>query len=105
MAKKKATKELDKEVLTHVDGSARLQTLERDMAPRLYALLEAYGRRSGIPVLLNTSFNVAGDPIVNRALEDYSTFRRCGIDALVAGPILVTKRTSSSRPSLKEAVA
>jgi hypothetical protein len=42
-------------------------------------------RRSGIPVLLNTSFNVAGEPIVNRALEGYSTFRRCGIDVLVAG--------------------
>ena len=52
--------------ITHVDGSARLQTLERDMAPRLHALLEAYGRRSGIPVLLNTSFNVAGEPIVTR---------------------------------------
>jgi carbamoyltransferase len=78
--------------ITHVDGSARLQALERDMAPRLHALLEAYGRRSGIPVLLNTSFNVAGEPIVNRALEGYSTFRRCGIDALVAGSTLVTKR-------------
>ena len=73
-------------------ASARVQTLERDMAPRLHALLEAYGRRSGIPVLLNTSFNVAGEPIVNRALEGYSTFRRCGIDVLVAGPTLVTKR-------------
>ena len=55
--------------VTHVDGSARVQVLERDMAPRLHALLEAYGRRSGIPVLLNTSFNVAGEPIVTRALE------------------------------------
>ncbi len=75
------------------------------MAPRLYALLEAYGRRSGIPVLLNTSFNVAGEPIVNRALEGYSTFRRCGIDALVAGPTLVTKRVSSPAQGLKEDVA
>ena len=91
--------------VTHVDGSARLQTLERDMAPRLHALLEAYGRRSGIPVLLNTSFNVAGEPIVNRALEGYSTFRRCGIDALVAGPTLVTKRASSPAQPLKEDVA
>jgi carbamoyltransferase len=91
--------------ITHVDGSARLQTLERDMAPRLYALLEAYGRRSGIPVLLNTSFNVAGEPIVNRALEGYSTFRRCGIDALVAGPTLVTKRAASPARRLKEEVA
>jgi len=91
--------------ITHVDGSARLQTLECDTAPRLYALLEAYGRRSGIPVLLNTSFNVAGEPIVTRAIEGYSTFRRCGIDALVAGPTLVTKRASSPARSLKEEVA
>jgi carbamoyltransferase len=91
--------------VTHVDGSARVQTLERDMVPRLHALLEAYGRRTGIPVLLNTSFNVAGEPIVNRALEGYSTFRRCGIDLLVAGSTLVTKRARvpASRP--KEAVA
>ena len=82
-----------------------VQTLERDMAPRLYALLEAYGRRSGIPVLLNTSFNVAGEPIVNRALEGYSTFRRCGIDVLVAGPTLVTKRARRRRRPLKEDVA
>jgi len=91
--------------ITHVDGSARLQTLDRDMAPRLHALLEAYGRRSGIPVLLNTSFNVAGEPIVNRALEGYSTFRRCGIDALVAGPILVTKRPSWPTKREQEVVA
>jgi hypothetical protein len=57
---------------------------------------QAYGRRSGIPVLLNTSFNVAGEPIVNAALEGYSTFRRCGIDALVAGPAVVTKRATAS---------
>jgi carbamoyltransferase len=91
--------------ITHVDGSARLQALERDMAPRLYALLEAYGRRSGMPVLLNTSFNVAGEPMVNRALEGYSTFRRCGIDVLVAGKTLVLKRASSPARPLKEAVA
>jgi len=47
---------------THIDGTARLQALERDMAPRLYALLGAYGQRSGMPVLLNTSFNLAGEP-------------------------------------------
>jgi len=88
--------------VTHVDGSARLQTLERSMAPRLYALLEAYGRRSGIPVLLNTSFNLAGEPIVAGALEGYLTFRRCGIDVLVAGTGMVTKRVAVSMPSIKE---
>jgi carbamoyltransferase len=83
--------------ITHVDGSARVQTLERGMAPRLHALLEAYGRWSGVPVLLNTSFNVAGEPIVNRALEGYSTFRRCGMDVLVAGSTMITKQKRAAR--------
>jgi carbamoyltransferase len=90
--------------ITHVDGSARVQTLDRAMAPKLHALLEAYGRRSGVPVLLNTSFNIAGEPIVNRAVEGYLTFRRCGIDALVAGPYLVTKN-ASRRATLQEGMA
>jgi carbamoyltransferase len=77
--------------VTHVDGTARLQTVDRDVAPRFHALLEAYGRVSGVPVLLNTSFNLAGEPIVNRAVEGYSTFRRCGIDLLVAGRTIVSK--------------
>ena len=87
--------------VTHVDGSARLQVLERSMAPRLHALLQAYGRRSGVPVLLNTSLNVAGEPIVHRGLEGYSTFRRCAIDALVAAPLVVTK--GASRPPREDA--
>jgi carbamoyltransferase len=91
--------------VTHIDGSARVQTLEREMAPHMYALLEAYGRRSGIPVLLNTSFNVAGEPIVARALEGYSTFRRCGIDTLVAGATIVTKRAAAVSTSSRETVA
>src|SRR4051794_21196760 len=90
--------------ITHVDGSARVQVLEREMAPRLHALLEAYQRRTGIPVLLNTSFNLSGEPIVTRALEGYSTFRRCGIDVLVAGPTLVAKRAVSRARPLKEDV-
>jgi carbamoyltransferase len=78
--------------ITHVDGTARVQALERGMAPRLHALLEAYGRLSGIPILLNTSFNLSGEPIVNRAVEGYLTFRRCGMDVLVAGQTRVTKK-------------
>jgi carbamoyltransferase len=88
--------------VTHVDGSARVQVLDREMAPRLHALLEAYGRRTGIPVLLNTSFNVAGEPIVTHALEGYLTFRRCGIDVLVAGSTVVTKSAAAPAKSLKE---
>jgi len=85
--------------VTHVDGTARVQVLDREMAPSLHALLEAYGRRTGIPVLLNTSFNVAGEPIVARALEGYSTFRRCSIDLLVAGSTLVRKRAAPASPT------
>ena len=77
--------------ITHVDGTARLQALDRDMSPRLHRLLEAYGRKSGIPVLLNTSFNLAGEPIVNGTAEGYSTFRRCGMDVLVIEGVRATK--------------
>lgn len=94
--------------ITHVDGTARLQTVERSVAPRFYDLLEAYGEVSGIPVLLNTSFNLAGEPIVNRAVEGYSTFRRCGIDLLVAGTTLVSKTAREVKMDVeepKEAVA
>jgi carbamoyltransferase len=90
--------------VTHVDGSARVQALERGMAPRLHALLEAYGRRTGIPVLLNTSFNVAGEPIVARALEGYSTFRRGGIDLLVGGSTVVAKGAIAPAQAAKEKV-
>jgi carbamoyltransferase len=91
--------------VTHVDGSARVQVLERAMAPRVHGLLEAYGRRTGIPVLLNTSLNVAGEPIATQALEGYMTYRRCGIDRLVAGSTIVSKRAADAAPSLKESGA
>src|SRR5262244_404367 len=97
------------QAITHVDGTARVQVLEHAMAPRLHALLQAYGRRNGIPVLLNTSFNLAGEPIVNRAVEGYSTFLRCKIDVLVAGSTRVTKRSSAmgntQADGMKEKVA
>ena len=97
------------QAITHVDGSARVQVLESAMAPRLHALLEAYGRRTGIPVLLNTSFNLAGEPIVNRAVEGYLTFLRSKIDVLVAGGTRVIKRSSATATTpadkLKEEVA
>ncbi len=92
------------EAVTHVDGTARVQVLERPMVPRFYDLLQAYGRRSGIPVLLNTSFNLAGEPIVNRVVEGYSTFLRSGIDVLVAGGTRATKREALLART-KEAVA
>ena len=88
--------------ITHVDGTARVQTLSRDFAPRLYDLLLAYGQRSGVPVLLNTSLNIAGEPIVCSAAEGYSTFRRSGIDVLVAGTTRVRKRVAAAAAAREE---
>jgi carbamoyltransferase len=90
--------------VTHVDGTARVQVVDRAMAPRFHGLLEEVGRLTGVPVLLNTSFNLAGEPIVARAPEAYSTFRRSGIDLLVCGPVLVAKKRAA-QGSPREAVA
>jgi carbamoyltransferase len=77
--------------VTHVDGTARVQLVDAAMAPRFHALLHAYGARTGVPVLLSTSFNLAGEPIVARAVEGYSTFRRSDIDLLVVESGVVSK--------------
>jgi carbamoyltransferase len=90
--------------VTHVDGTARVQAVDPEISPRFHALLHAFGGRTGIPVLLNTSFNVAGEPIVARAVEGYTTFRRSGIDLLVAGRCLVGKARAAS-VELEEAVS
>ncbi|HWI85607.1 MAG TPA: carbamoyltransferase N-terminal domain-containing protein [Sphingomonas sp.] len=81
--------------VTHVDGTARVQVLDPAMVPRLGALLDAYGRRVGVPVLLNTSFNIAGEPIVSNVAEGYSTFRRSAIDLLVADGVCVERSTGA----------
>ncbi len=82
--------------VTHTDGTARVQTVEQSKAPKFYALLQRYGAQTGIPILLNTSFNLAGEPIVTRAVEGYSTFRRCGIDLLIAGRNIVSKARATA---------
>jgi carbamoyltransferase len=90
--------------VTHVDGTARVQAVDPEISPRFHALLHAFGTRTGVPVLLNTSFNLAGEPIVTRAVEGYTTFRRSGIDLVVAGRCIVGKaRATGIR--LEEAVS
>jgi carbamoyltransferase len=76
---------------THVDGTGRLQTVSRQSNPRYYSLIESFGELTGVPVLLNTSFNLRGEPIVNTPAEAFSTFARSGIDVLVLGDYLVRK--------------
>jgi carbamoyltransferase len=77
--------------VTHVDGSARVQTVERDVAPRFYELIEAFDKITGVPVLLNTSFNLNGEPIVCTPEDAIRTFYSCGLDILVLGPYVVRK--------------
>jgi len=77
--------------VTHIDGSARLQTINRETNPRLYAIIEAFERRTGVPILLNTSFNVAGRPIVETPEDAIDCLYSTGLDALVAGKFLLTK--------------
>jgi carbamoyltransferase len=75
--------------ITHVDGTARVQTVRRDQQPLFYDLIEAFGKLTGVPVLLNTSFNVRGEPIVCTPAEAFNTFSHTDIDFLVMGNALV----------------
>ncbi len=75
--------------ITHVDGSARVQTVQRDDNPRFWALLNAFGKVAGLPILLNTSFNVRGQPIVRTPEEAVDTFLGARLHALVMGNYIV----------------
>jgi carbamoyltransferase len=77
--------------ITHVDGTGRLQTVRKEYNPRYYRLIDTFGQATGVPVILNTSFNLRGEPIVNTPLESYRTFSRSGMDALVVGDYLIEK--------------
>jgi carbamoyltransferase len=83
---------------THVDGSARVQTVDRGRSPAFYELLEAFGRRTGCPVLLNTSFNRADEPVVRTPADALRCAALAGLD------LLVLERCLVRRPAL-EAVA
>jgi carbamoyltransferase len=76
---------------THVDDSARVQTVARTENPTFWALLDAFGRRTGTPIVLNTSFNLAGQPIVRNPAQAVETFLRGRLDAVVLNSLLVRK--------------
>jgi carbamoyltransferase len=78
--------------ITHVDGTGRLQTVFRDTSPLYYSLIERFGQATGVPVVLNTSFNLKGEPIVTTPANAHHTFSRSDMDLLVLGNVLVTKR-------------
>jgi carbamoyltransferase len=88
--------------VTHVDGSARVQTVDAVRAPRFHAILEAFGRRTGCPVLANTSFNIRGEPIVHDPADAYRCFMFTDMDVLVLGNRLLRK---AAQPPLAGAEA
>lgn len=77
--------------VTHVDSSARVQTVTAQSNPRYHQLLEAFKEETGCPVLVNTSFNVRGEPIVNTPEQAYACFMRTDIDFLAIGNFLLAK--------------
>ena len=88
----------DVPAITHVDGSARVQTVSRERSPRFHAILSAFERRTGCPVLVNTSFNIRGEPIVHSPSDAYRCFMLTDIDALVVGRHLMRKSAQPPMP-------
>jgi carbamoyltransferase len=78
--------------VTHVDYSARVQTVDREDSPEYHALISAFEARTGCAVLVNTSFNVRGEPIVCTPEDAYRCFMRTNIDHLVLWPFLLDKK-------------
>jgi carbamoyltransferase len=76
---------------THEGGTGRLQTIDRATNPRYYELVRRFGQATGVPILMNTSFNLRGEPIVSSPANAWWTFSNSGIDWLMIGPYLVGK--------------
>jgi carbamoyltransferase len=76
---------------THVNDTARVQTVSTDTAPNYFQVIKSFGDLTGVPVVLNTSFNIKGQPIVETPLEALSTFSATGMDSLFMGPFMVQK--------------
>ena len=86
--------------VTHVDGSARVQTVDRETNPRFHALISAFKRRTGCPVIVNTSFNIRGEPIVESPEDAFRCFMGTEIDVLAMGNCFLLKETQD--PALEK---
>ena len=85
--------------VTHVDHSARIQSVSRRQNALYYDLIREFERRTGVPVIINTSFNVRGEPIVCSPEDAYRCFMRTHMDNIVIGPYVLEK---SNQPPLQE---
>jgi carbamoyltransferase len=81
--------------VTHVDGSARPQTVEKEINPLYWRLIDEFGKRTGVPVVMNTSYNLRGEAIVDTPTHAIQTFFSSGLDALIIGNLLVQKRDAA----------
>lgn len=77
--------------VTHCDGTTRPQMVTREVNPRYYDMIEAFGKRTGVPMVLNTSFNLKGEPMVNTPRDALRTFFGSGLDLLIMDDVLVRK--------------
>lgn len=75
------------------EGTGRLQSIDRETNSRYYDIVQQFGEATGVPIVLNTSFNLRGEPIVNTPREAYNTFRNSDIDMLVLGSHIIRKST------------
>ncbi|RKY31194.1 MAG: hypothetical protein DRP74_05415 [Candidatus Omnitrophota bacterium] len=82
--------------VTHVDYSARLQTITKEQHPLYYALIEAFYKKTGCPVIINTSFNVRGEPIVCTPEDAFNCFMRTEMDYLIIGSFLLDKKEQNA---------
>ncbi len=80
--------------VTHVDGSGRLQTVRREQNELYYDVIKAFGRLSGIPILVNTSFNIRGEPIVCSPFDAYRCMMGTGIDCLIMGSFVIFRENN-----------
>ena len=87
----RADKRGDVPAVVHVDGTGRLQTVERDVNPLYHALISEFRARTGVPIVMNTSFNLQGEPIVTSPKDAIRTFFSSGLDALVMGSYMIEK--------------
>jgi carbamoyltransferase len=77
--------------VVHVDGTGRLQTVERSTNAAFYDLIKYFDELTGVPIVLNTSFNLNGEPIVCTPADAIRTFFTCGLDMLILGDCLLRK--------------
>ena len=76
---------------THINGTARVQTVNKRFNKKYYELIKKFKKNTGVPVVLNTSFNIKGQPIVEKPLEAISTFAGSGLDCLIIDDYMLVK--------------